>query len=235
MIPFSVKELKFEEPVVSEKAKKKVVKEISNAWKEATIIDNKGWLWVRKDKLHSILRTTKNNINYIIMQIPEEYKCDMGKQTYIRGCKILEIIARNIEESGVGTKGVYLETSKRYYDSIALCDKAKLLRLEYDNVLKEQRKKLKKKRIKKYHIKYDELTKEELKRGCEFSHIRSVNMYKFISDNIDNGLIINKETHAIITSQGINDEEELLELCKELKWNTQWYDEYIKDLVSIIN
>ena len=41
----------------NENAKRKVVTEISNAWKDATCIDNKGWLWVRKDKLHSILRT----------------------------------------------------------------------------------------------------------------------------------------------------------------------------------
>ena len=62
MIPYSVKDLKIDEPKVNEKAKSKVVKEISNAWKNTSRIDYKGWVWVRKDKLHSILRTTKNNI-----------------------------------------------------------------------------------------------------------------------------------------------------------------------------
>jgi len=33
MIPYSVKDLKIDEPKVNEKAKSKVVKEISNAWK----------------------------------------------------------------------------------------------------------------------------------------------------------------------------------------------------------
>jgi len=41
-------------------------------------------------------------------------------------------------------------------------------------------------------------------------------MYKFISDSIYNGLIINKNTHNIITAQGINDESELLELCTQM-------------------
>lgn len=228
IVSHPVKELDILDPIVDSRAKGKVVKEISNAWKDSTIIDSKGWLWVRKDRLHSILRTKKDNIGYIVMQIEDEYKTTIGKSTYIRGCKVLEIIARNIEENGVGTKGIYLETSKKYYDSINSCDRAKVLRLEYDNSLKEQRKKLKKKRIKKYNIQYDELTKEPLKRGCEFSHIRSVAMYKYISDNIDNGLIVNKQTHEIITSRSVNDESELLILCKEMKWDTSWYNNIVQ-------
>ena len=50
MIPYSVKDLKIDEPKVNEKAKSKVVKEISNAWKNTSRIDYKGWVWVRKDK-----------------------------------------------------------------------------------------------------------------------------------------------------------------------------------------
>lgn len=45
-----------------------------------------------------------------------------------------------MEENGVGTKGVYLDTSKKYYDSINTSDKAKLVRLDYDLTLKEQKK-----------------------------------------------------------------------------------------------
>ena len=136
----------------------------------------------------------------------------------MRGYEILKLIAKSIEESGTGTKGMYLETSKQFYDAISSCEKAKLLRLEYENQLKSQRRLLKKKRINAYHIKNDELTNEPLKvRTAEFSHIRSVAMYKFISDSIDNGLIVNKETHKIITAEGVNDENELLSLCQMCK------------------
>ena len=55
---------------------------------------------------------------------------------------------------------MYLETSKQFYDAISSCEKAKLLRLEYENQLKSQRRLLKKKRINAYHIKNDELTNE---------------------------------------------------------------------------
>ena len=221
MIPYSVKDLKIIEPVVNENAKSKVVKEISNAWKNTSIIDYKGWVWVKKDRLHSILRTTKNNTDYIFMQIPDEYKANFGNETYVRGYEVLRLIAKSMEENGTGTKAVYLE--------------AKLLRLEYENQLKTQRKLLKKKRINAYKIKHDELTKEPLKvRTAEFSHIRSVAMYKLISDSIDNGLIVNKNTHSIITSHGINDEIELLDLCKEMNWAVDWYNIYIKNLSKLM-
>ena len=60
MIPYSVKDLEIIEPEVNKDAKSKVVTEISNAWKNTSMIDYRGWVWVKKDKLHSILRTTKN-------------------------------------------------------------------------------------------------------------------------------------------------------------------------------
>ena len=59
MIPYSVKDLKIDEPKVNEKAKSKVVKEISNAWKNTSRIDYKGWVWVRKDKLTAYLEQQK--------------------------------------------------------------------------------------------------------------------------------------------------------------------------------
>lgn len=169
------------------------------------------------------------------MQIPDESKATFGNETYVRGYEVLKLIAKCLEENGTGTKGIYLETSKQYYDSITTCDKAKLLRLEYENQLKNQRKLLKKKRINAHNIKNDELTKEPLiVRSSEFSHIRSVAMYKFISDSIDNGLIVNKETHNIITAQGINDESELLNLCTEMNWAIDWYNVYMQNLSKLM-
>ena len=85
--------------------------------------------------------------------------------------------------------------------------------------------------INKEDIKNDELTNEPLKvRSAEFSHIRSVAMYKFISDSIDNGLIVNKETHKIITAEGVNDENELLNLCQNRNWSVDWYDIFLEKL-----
>ena len=100
-----------------------------------------------------------------------------------------------------------------------------------ETYLKAQKRKLKSKRIKKYNIKEDELTGKNIDiRTCEFSHIRSVSMYQEYSDNIENGLIVNKETHDKITRKEINDEDELYDLCIDNGWNLQWYEKYKKHL-----
>ena len=160
------------------------------------------------------------------MQIPSKYIRYMSGKSYVRGFVVISLISRYMEENGVGTKGTYLEISRAYYDSILLSDKVKLIRLEYDNAIKEQRKKLKKKRKNKYKIEFDELTGEPLERGFEFSHIRSVSMFKSLCDVIDNGLLVNKNTHRIITEKGLNDEEELRSLCIEMGWKIDWYESY---------
>lgn len=217
----------FLEPKIkSDMAKKKVITEISNAWKNCITLDEKGWLWVEKEKLHSILRTNRANVNHILMRIEDKYKMISGNKTYIRGFQILALIAQQSEENATGTKSVYLDVSKQYYDAINSCDKVKLLRLEYDKVLSATRKTLKKKRKSRYKIKEDELTGEKLRYHSEFSHIRSVALYGQLADSIENGLIVNRETHALITAEGINNEEELKLLCEEKRWSLQWYDKY---------
>ena len=98
---------------------------------------------------------------------------------------------------------------------------------KYNAFLENERKGLKKKRINKYNIKNDELTGDILRRKtAEFSHIRNYCIYREISSDIENGLIVNKETHVIITKKGINDENELKELCIEKGWNLEWYKKY---------
>lgn len=57
-----------------------------------------------KEKLHSILRTTKDNINFIVMKMPDEYKRTYDGKLYIRGFKVMEQIIKSEEENGTGTK-----------------------------------------------------------------------------------------------------------------------------------
>lgn len=224
LVLYSSREFTYKEPEAFDiRIVKRVQTEISNAWKDSISIDNKGKLWVSTERLHSILRTDKRNINHIVMKIEEKYKIYANNKTYIRGFKILSIIAKKIEEEGSVKKSMYLNLSKEHYNAINSCEKAILLRLESDNIFMETRKTLKNKRKSKYKIKFDELTGAPLKGVTEFSHIRSVALYKDISDSIENGLVVNKSTHEIITKNGINDEEELKELCLQKGWNLDWY------------
>ena len=229
LIPYRQgKDLNYTEPVLENQITQKVKSELQRAWRDSILIDEKGWMWVKKNKLHSIIRTNKANAQFLVMRLSSEFKCNFNGELYIRGYKVLELLAKTIEENGAVKKGLNLEASKNFYDAINTCESVRLQRLEYDYTLNEARKKLKKKRRTKYKLTHDELTGEPLIiRSCEFSHIRSQSIYRELSDHIDNGLIVNKETHRLITERGINDENELLSFCKEQGWKTDWYDAYI--------
>ncbi|MGG5461322.1 hypothetical protein [Clostridium sp. B9] len=225
VLKYSASDFEFEMPEKEEELAPKVYKEIENAWKGSSFLDDKGWVWIREDRLHSILRTTKGNAAYLLDRIYDKYKVNIGQYTYVRGFEIIKIIYKRIEESGVGKTEKYLSLSKNYYEAILNSDKAKVLRLEHSKLMSESRKSLKKKRRTRYKLDIDELTLEKLNyRTAEFSHIRSVAMYPEYSKDVENGLLVNKETHKIITAKNINDEEELFELCKEMDWSLAWYD-----------
>lgn len=223
----SANDFEFSKPDIDEELSSKVCKEIENAWKGSSFLDNKGWIWVREDRLHSILRTTKGNALYYIDRLYDKDKMTVGNFTYVRGIEIIKLIYKRVEECGALKTEKYLSLSKKYYDSIRESDKAKVLKGDYIKLLWDTKKRLKKHRIRRYNIDVDELTLENLDiKTAEFSHIRSVAIYPEYSSKIENGLIINKETHKFITSKNINDEEELFELCEDMGWSIAWYDPF---------
>ena len=220
----------YEIPPLEEGQYKNTITAIRNAWNSSTYLDNSGKAWVDTENLHSILRTNKSNARYIVASIPDENKINCNNKMFIKGYEIVKLIDKLIQECGAGTKGDYLRYSEKNYSSIWDCDKGKILRAEAENRLVEARKKLKKKRLKGCKIRKDELTGESLDiKNSDFSHIRSYSLYPHLSDNINNGLIVNKSTHKIITGENINDEEELYDLCHKMGWNTNWYDKYKKN------
>ncbi len=220
--------MNYEIPEMDYKLYKGVKTQLKNAWRDGVLVDEKGWVWVKKEKLHIILRTSPDNARYIAMKFPDEDKRYFNGEPYVRGFQVVAQLSKEIEENGVGTRGLGLVASKSFYESIYMCDTVVRLRLEYDKDKTTSRRALKKKRKKAYNIKHDELTGEPLKLNCEFSHIRSYAIYKQISDEIDNGLLVNKITHRLITERGINDERELLALCEEQGWKTDWYEAYVQ-------
>ena len=214
-------------PDMDERIYKGVKTQLKNAWRDGVLVDEKGWIWVKKEKLHTILRTNVDNARYIAMKLPNEDKQYFNGEPYIRGFQVVAQLAKEIEENGVGKRGLALIASKEFYESIYMCDTVVRLRLEYDKDKAVARRTLKKKRKKTYNVKYDELTGDPLKLNCEFSHIRSYAIYKQYADDIDNGLMVNKMTHRLITERGVNDENQLLALCQEQGWKTDWYEVYI--------
>lgn len=222
------KNFEFERNELAENLYNRTLTSIENAFRNC-VIDNKGWIWVPISKLHCILRTTKSNVMYYIEGIEDKYLSNFGGVEYIRGSKVMGFIYKFIEERG---NNEYLKVSKEYYDRLIVSDKVENLQSKYHKLLIKEQKMLKRKRILKYGLKNDELTGKILDViNSEFHHIRNKAIYVEFSDNIDCGIIINKDIHDDITKKNIKDEDELYDYCIENKMNTDWYERF-KEIVN---
>ena len=224
-----IKDIRYEMPKKAEELDKRTIKSIWNVVGNG-IVDSKGFIWFDCSKLHTILRVkTKNDAAYILEKIDNKYKVDYNSRTYVRWSSLLWIVGKRIEEN---PKNEYLKLILSILDEISNSNDVKVLQDKAKELQQKNIKKLKKQRIKEFKIVKDELTNEKLdKKSAEFSHIRSVTMYPEFSEFIWNGLIVNKKTHNIITSETVNDEEQLYSLCFRLGWNIQWYDKY-KEIIN---
>lgn len=201
--------------------------QIKNAWVNFTHIDDEGVIWVDIERIHSILRTNKVIAKYKLKDIEDKDILRYGKKVYVKAYQIRNLIDSAIQIEKIGKKKEYLRYSEQIYMAIRDCDTAEIIREKYNSLMESERRKLKNKRIREYKIKNDELTGDRLeKETAEFSHIRSYAIFREVATNIENGLIVNKETHSIITKRGINDEIELYDLCIEKNWSTDWYLKY---------
>ena len=210
-----------------EKYNVKVINEIINAWKNGGNLDSYGRVWVDTYYLPRILRTNNTNAKYLLGGISDRLKMVYDGREYVKGTEIGRLIDMGIQSADEISKEDNLRYSRDVYNSIVDSDTAQLLRARNMEQMKKEKKKLKKKRINEYNIEKDELTNEQLDiKTCQFSHIRSWSLYPELAINIDNGHIVNETTHDIITKYGINDEDELLALCIEMGWNTEWYQNY---------
>lgn len=224
-----IKDIRYEMPKKAEELNRRTIKGISNAVGNG-IVDSKGFIWFDCSTLHTILRVkTKNDAAYILEKIDNKYKVDYNSRTYVRWSSLLWIVGKRIEEN---PKNEYLKLILSILDEISNSNDVKVLQDKAKELQQKNIKKLKKQRIKEFKIVKDELTNEKLDgESAEFSHIRSVTMYPEFSEFIWNGLIVNKKTHNIITSETVNDEEQLYSLCFRLGWNIQWYDKY-KEIIN---
>lgn len=209
------------------------LKAIYNAWQGCAVIDLKGTVWIAKDRIHTILRTHKQNANYLLRAVKDTNKCVIGKQTYIRGTEICQLLDATIQSAGKMKKEDYLRFSEERYKELRDAPEVKNLRAAHYELTADLRRRLKKARQKKLRIETDELTGKPLRIHSDFSHIRSVASYFELSSYHWNGLLVNKETHQLITEHNIHDEEALKTLCVAQAWKTGWYKGYKQALRGI--
>lgn len=196
---------------------------IKNAWINGAYLDERGIVWINREYLHTLLRVSKNLVNYYLAQI------NRSNDDFISGKDFIFLISDIFENVTTFKRRDYIRYSENLYRLIRDSDKAEVLRARYQENISEKKNGLKKDRLKKYPTSVDELTGKKLDyQRSEFSHIRSVAVYPDLQLEIENGLIVNKETHDIITKENVQNEDDLYSLCIKNNWNINWYDYYRK-------
>ena len=229
---FHANQLNIKFPTPGDGLDQKTAKSIYNAWIETAMIDNYGAVWILPSRMAEILRTSKGCAKYVIQKMSDNHKKGAAEGTYLRYSEVNKILNNTIMAAGSIKREQYAEYSESIGKSIRDSPTAKHQRATFYESLAGIKKQLKAKRINSLKIFKDELTRQPLLNCSQFSHIRSCAVYPYTSSNVWNGLIVNKNTHKIITDSHVNDEDELRELCRDNKWNIGWYLEFKADLAQ---
>ena len=220
----------------NERVTKKIATEIKNAWTNSGYVDQYGAVWVRFDRAHSILRTSKPVARSIYAGFLDFNKFEVpdgngGILQYVRIDEISAYLARLINSPIDPAKNLIF--SDMHCLAVRHCDLAFSISAIFNSQMSEKIKDMKEIRIKKFNISYDELTGVILdKKSAEFSHTRSRAMYPMLSTYIENGLVVNRETHQIINDHNVNNEADLYQLCQSNGWDTTWLTPFQNFLIS---
>lgn len=219
---------------------KGTLRSIFNAWIAASVVDQRGAVWVRASKLHTILRTTKSNARYLVGQASRKDTVEIASstllggikpyETMVRSSKVCEWVSKFIQDPASTNRAKYLVYSETVFRKVRDCHLVKTVRAEFLDKLKSTCRGLKKKRIKRLGLKVDELTGDPLQSGAEFAHIRAASLHFELADRDWNGVVINKAIHKILTTAEVLDEISLLDQCSQRNWNTSWSNEFIREL-----
>ncbi len=201
---------------------------IKNAWQNHAVVDNLGYVWLEFSGVGSVLRIVKRKkAKYFVDNFISEYdKRTINGKTYIRGTVLGKMIDENIQGARTSKKRRYSKFSRDLYQIIVDHDVCENIRAISSEELVFALRKMKTERLKflkgtKYED-IDELTLDDLEKNAHFSHVRSVSLFPELALAVWNGLLVNSETHKLITKQNIQDEKQLVKLCKEKGWSTKW-------------
>lgn len=227
---YKMEDIDFDVPSDFNGAHKGTITSILNACK-SSFGDKNTVIYFDSNCIHTILRTKDYIAREYVFELEKSEKINYGNKTYVSLPAIMKLVTERMNSLGVSKTREYLAFVEACLINIRDNDKFINIRTKLERNWESELNKLKRQRIKEYKIKNDELTGEKLKKNHQFSHIRAKAIYKENALDINNGLIVNGETHFIITSRKVTDEEGLLKLCKENNWKTNWYNIF-KNLVG---
>jgi len=217
---------------------RRTLKQIINAWHNHAVVDNLGYIWLEMEGANRVLRIVRRKkTRYVIDHFVSEYdKRVINGKIYIRGTALGKMIDENVQGARTSKKRKYSKFSRDLYQMIVDHEVCENIRHYAHEVRSSELRKMKTKREKflkgsKYEGK-DELTLKPLNPDAHFSHIRSASLFPELALAVWNGLLVNQDTHDIITQKNIHDEKQLYSLCKERKWSVKWAEPFKLGLVK---
>lgn len=202
-----------------------------NAWQSASLVDGIGQVWLKVDFLSAIWRTDAGTAQFFVGSINSHDKATFNGQDCIKYSAAIYRINEIIQGPVSHKRREYLRFSEKIGQSVRDSDPVEVIRFKHREFIDNVRRELKKNRRQKYSINNDELTGELLYHSeSEFHHIRRQSAHPELISMLWNGLLVNKNTHTIITSKNCSDEYDLKNLCDQLNWSTSWFSNYQQEL-----
>jgi len=211
---------------ISDILHKPTAQKIINSWENGTLVDNIGQVWIISDFLAQIWRTDNSTAYFLLRYISPKDRANFGEYDCIKYSAVVYMLSELIQRPISHKRREYLRVSEKIGIKVRDSDPVEVIRFKYKEFIEETKKRLKQQRIKEFNISFDELTGETLNKSAEFHHIRRQSIYPNMISLLWNGVIINKETHDIITARDISDEYDLKNLCNDMGWSIEWVDFY---------
>jgi len=203
-----------------------------NAWQSGSLVDGVGQVWIIADLLADIWRTDSATAAYFVGSIPLSDRANFGGQECVKYSAVIYRLLEIMQSPIPNKRREYLRLSESMGQQARDADAVEVIRLRHTEFIADTKSQLKAKRIQQHNIQYDELTGYSLDvRSAEFHHIRRQSIHTNLISMIWNGVVINKDTHDLITSRYISDEYDLLALCQEMEWDQSWFKPYEQNIL----
>lgn len=226
-------DLGYARPVGPDTADAATLTAIRNAWDDSAIVDAVGHVWLRTERLHVVLRTSKGRTRKFLERMAEHDLVEVDGLEYIRGWVVAARLDQDLQRGVRFTRGDYLRFSEEHYrgvrDDVVSC----MLRARYRESLEGLSRKLKRARIRTLGLTNDELTDQPLaQRGTHFAHILARSEFPEFMDCVWNGVVVNVDTHERMTLAELLDDGDLLSFCTRHGYSTAWHPPFAEALAG---
>lgn len=205
---------------------------IINAFEKATLININGAIFINVSYLHTLLRTSPGAANIIWQDGIDGYasgrqSVTFGETLYITGPDFIGLLDARIQNS-IGDSKLYLQYIQEAYYTISNDNQIQDVRVSFIHTIEKMRTKMKEKRIREKNITHCEFTGKEItsRSIVEFAHIQSVATSPQKALDVNNGVIILKEIHRMLTNLEIHDFSGMYNFCLANKYNLSWAETY---------